>query len=558
MSTPPSTAESKTARAAAPRPPGGRRRIGGTVQFVRDTALEAQRTKLPQMAAALSYRTIFGLIPVLFISLIALKFFVSEDEMAGALGQALQFSGLSSITVEEVPPAALMGPFPENMPVPGAGGTEVEAAPVRAHLDQWITDLVQRVGMINFRAISIVGLLALIYAAIAMLVEIERCFNQVYRVPIGRSWARRIAQYWTLLTLGTIFLAATFYIGQKFTTWIVASATQSGWNTVGGEQQTALLAAAGYLSTVAISTVLFLLAYTIVPNTRVRLVPALGGALVAAILWETGKWGFTQYLTFSAGYARLYGSIALIPLFLLWVYVTWIVVLFGLSVSYFLQHGRKQSRAEARDLSVPQPAIIDPGAILAVMLILARRFEKDGRPVRAAAVASELSLQPPLIIQMFERLLESGFVHQVISPSQPEANAPVTESTAFVLARPPQQIDAESVLNLAENLVCPLSESVLPVAACMRRARHDAVRGRSLASFLDDDESETPLQILTPTTTSVSTPVTPAFPTPPPPRRAAVLDDLPLAAALRSSAQNRPGEDGPKDPPVKPPAPRTP
>jgi membrane protein len=515
--------------------------IGGTVAFVRDTALEAQRTKLPQMAAALSYRTIFGLIPVLFISLIALKFFVTEDEIAGALGRALQFSGLSSITVEELPAEALMGPFPEHMPLPGAGGSEVEPpAPVRAHLDKWITDLVQRVGMINFRAISIIGLFALIYAALAMLVEIERCFNQVYRVPIGRSWPRRVTQYWTLLTLGTIFLAATFYIGQRFTAWIVASAAQGGWAGFGGDQQAAVLAGVGYLSTVAISTVLFLLAYTIVPNTRVRLLPALGGAVVAAILWESGKWGFTQYLTFSAGYARLYGSIALIPLFLLWVYVTWVVVLFGLSVSYYLQHGRHRTLARSREIdsAAPAPAIIDPGAILALMLILAARFEKDGRPVRAAVIAGELSLEKSLTIQMLDRLLEAGFVHRVLTADQPAVSGPITENTSFALARPPQQIDAESVLNLAETLVCPLSTSVQPVAQCMRKARHDAVRGRTLASFLDAGEVEY-LSPLGPASAPATSPLAPP---------GQVLTDLPPFPLAVAAAADRPRREPPADP----------
>jgi membrane protein len=447
------------------------------------------------------------------------------------------------------------------MPIPWAGGAEAQPPPpVRAHLDKWITDLVQRVGAINFRAISIIGLLALIYAAIAMLVEIERSFNQVYRVPIGRSWPRRIAQYWTLLTLGTIFLAATFYIGQKFTAWIIASAANGGWGSLGGggEQQTALLAAAGYFSTVAISTVLFLLAYTIVPNTRVKLLPALGGALVAALLWETGKWGFTQYLTFSAGYARLYGSIALIPLFLLWVYVTWIVVLFGLSVSYYLQHGRRRTQAASRDLVV-QPAIIDPGAIVAVMLILARRFEKDGRPVRTSSIAGELQLEPALVIQMLERLLASGFVHQVISARQPQIDAPVTEASAFALARPPGQIDAESVLNLAESLVCPLSKSVLPVAQCMRRARHEAVRGRTLASFLDEDDS-VPLQILTPSgAITIAAPSAPAAaPVGAPAQRSTSLNHLPLAAAVRGSAPTRGSDESAAPAPAAPTKPSTP
>src|SRR5262249_6220086 len=160
-------------------------------------------------------------------------------------------------------------------------------------------------------------------------------FNQIYRVPLGRSWARRIVNYWSLLTLGALGLGTSFVM----TEWISRKIAYITENVVHGESSTILLGLVGYLLTVTVSTVMFLLVYTVVPNTRVKVGPALSGAAVAAVVWEASKWAFTQYLKFSTGYAKLYGSIALIPLFLLWVYVTWCIVLFGLNVAYYLQHG---------------------------------------------------------------------------------------------------------------------------------------------------------------------------------------------------------------------------
>jgi membrane protein len=234
------------------------------------------------------------------------------------------------------------------------------------------------------------------------------------------------------------------------------------------------------------------LAYITVPNARVRLLPALGGAVVAAALWEIGKWGFTQYLSFSAGYARLYGSIALIPLFLLWVYITWVIVLFGLSVSYYLQHGRRLARQQRQQAALStlefdgEPAIVDPGAILALTVALARRFESGGRPAELGVLAADLSLSRVLTALFLERLVQAGMVHRVEPPEAPTGAG--AAQGLFVLARPPEQIDAQSVLNLAEGLVCPLGNPLLPVTQCLRRARHEAVRGRSLAWFLDQGE----------------------------------------------------------------------
>ena len=85
------------------------------------------------------------------------------------------------------------------------------------------------------------------------------------------------------------------------------------------------------------SWVLLLLLLTLMPNTTVHLRPALIGSLVAAILWKFAKHGFKLYLTKAVSYSVLYGSLGLIPLFLFWMYLTWLIVLFGLELTYTLQ-----------------------------------------------------------------------------------------------------------------------------------------------------------------------------------------------------------------------------
>jgi membrane protein len=440
-----------------------------TVGLVKSVNAEAQRSRLPQMAAALAFRTIFGMIPVMVVALVALRFFTTDEDIAAALNNALRFTGLSQI---EVAPAE-MGPFPEDYylahPQTAAGAAAV-TTPTDAEatrLDQWIRSLVQRVSSINFKAVSLVGLAALLYAAIAMLVEIERAFNQVYRVPIGRSWARRVTQYWTLLTLGSIGLAATFYVGQRFTAWL-GSVTRFGAQD--NERQVSIVLL-GYLTTVAISTSMLLLAYTVVPNTRVKLRPALAGALLAALLWEAGKLGFTQYLHFSRGYARLYGSIALIPLFMLWVYVTWLIVLVGLQFAYYLQHGRQKTVAQPSEAL--GPAIVDPGSSLAVMGALARRFE-DGRPALPKDLAHELGLQEGIARQILSALAEAGHVLRV----------PQGERDAYSLARPPDRTSAVEVLAIGEALANPSGKAPEGIAESLRLARTELVRGKSLGQVM--------------------------------------------------------------------------
>jgi membrane protein len=433
--------------------------------MVMSAAEGAQRSRLPQMAAALSYRTIFGLIPVIAVALIALKAFTTKEDMTRAINEAMQYTGLASIAVEE---QELVGPpLPVESGDPSAHAREAK----QERLDDWIGDLVNRVMSLDMRAITIIGLGALIYAALSMLVEVERAFNQIYRVPIGRSWVRRITHYWTLLTLMPLGLFATFAVGQRVSVWLSDPANLGGL----AKGQVLIVGAAGYLSTVGISMLLFLLAYTVVPNTRVKFVPALIGALLAAILWEAGKWGFTQYVRYSAGYSRLYGSIALIPLFLLWVYVTWCVVLVGLNVAYYLQVGR-HGKAEAADC--PPPSFVDPASILTLMATMARRFH-EGQPVDPPMLASKLALHEPIVVQMLERLARAGMILRVEHEERPGY---------FALARPPEGIDAEHVLRIGEELsgqVRPGPEELGAFGEAMRQSRRELVHNRTLASILE-------------------------------------------------------------------------
>jgi membrane protein len=432
-------------------------RHAATVNLFRNSAAEAQKSRLPQMAAALAYRTVFGLIPVFVVSLVAIRvFFASNDKLADLVTQLLNYSGLSSISVQEQGP-----PAPDA--AAGAGGAVGSAG--NAHLDQWIKELVEKVGGINFAAVGWVSLAALLYAAISMLVEIERAFNQVYRVPAGRSWVRRVTQYWTLLTLGTLGLACTFVVGEKFTTWLHATAV---WN---GKSNTIFLGLAGYITTVSISTALFLLAYTVVPNTRVKIGPALAGAAVAACLWEGGKWGLSQYIRYSAGYSRLYGSLALVPLFLMWVYITWVIVLFGLNFAYYLQYGRHHTKAQPNEMLAP--VIIDPASTLALMAAMARRFE-SGQASDPKTLAAEIGVQEPITRQMLERLSASGLILTVKTDEETGAR--------YSLARPPSRIDAAEVLRVGEELSGGVRPD--PVSQTMRQARFERVNGRTLESFL--------------------------------------------------------------------------
>jgi membrane protein len=476
-----------------------------TVDAVRSAAQDIYKSPLPQMAAALAFRTIFSLIPVLVVALIVYRAFTTEDQVKKAVANLLDYSGISKIAVPETPPPPPPSPPSSGPPAPADtpaaeasppdaaadGASQDVSAGVRvgrgvpanpkdaksAKLDEWIEDLVQRAKSIPLATIGWIGVATLIYAALGMLVEVERAFNQIYRAPVGRSWTRRLVEYWALLTLGSVALLATFVVGEQF-----KSRVAEVFENLGFSGMTVLLGATGFVATVAISTLLLLFAYLTVPNTRVRFRPALVGAFIAAVLWETGKWGFTQYLTYSASYARLYGSLALIPLFLLWVYVTWLIVLLGLQVSYLLQTPRSVAEEELR--TPIEPIIVDPAAVLAVLAVVARRF-RSGEPADACEAAERTGLREALAHEMLGTLADAGLLHRVEKGK---------EEGYFALAKPPEDIQAADVLRLGQGLTGSIPAEHEAIVRRVHDAAQEAVKGKSLAQLMTEPPPTTPAQ----------------------------------------------------------------
>ena len=474
---------------------GGRRwqellaRVGlgpdhGTVNLLTIVVRQGRRAQIPRMAAALAYRTIFGLIPVLVISLVVLAAFSKPEDVTVGVQKILKYAGLTQIVIDEdklAGPMALPIEEPEAPMAPLAGVPADHRAARAAKLDQWIEGMVLRVRDIRLDAVGTVSLVMLIYAAISMMVEIEKAFNHIFLAPIGRAWTRRVPLYWTLLTLGSLCLAGSFLMQEAVQHFLDSAFAADG--PVLLKRVAALVGTYGV--TVGISTLLLLVAYTTVPNTRVKMMPALGGAITAAVLWEGAKWGFSEYVRYSTGTARLYGLIALLPLFLLWVYLTWIIVLAGLQMTVVLQtYGLVKGRATSFSLLASlglvddRPGsrlngIVDPAAILPVMICVGERFG-SGKPTDHALVATQTGVDERIVSEMLERLAGAGLLLRVAGEQE----------GMFTLARPPEAILATDVLGVGEKLSVIDRARAPGVMETLARTRAEAFAGRSLADML--------------------------------------------------------------------------
>lgn len=408
-------------------------------EVIRDGVRGLLRSQLPRMAAAMAYRTIFSLIPVLVVSAVVMGSFMSEDELREQVNELLNYVGLTQIAVEPAPGEELgvVEPQENGQAATERNGEAAGAAtaggedPATGRLAYWINTLVDRVTGLSFQAIGFVGLLVLIYAAISLLIELEGAFDQIYRATRSRSWVRRITTYWTALTLGVVFLLASFSVGKAVAEFVTsigrANEEATGWFSRGLVM---------FAVNVVISTSLLLLAYMAVPNTRVRVRPALLGACLAGVLWELGKLAFTQYVEHAVGrMEQLYGVLALLPLFLLWVYITWIIVLFGLQVSYAMQSfGSRRFRTEGLE-----SVLVDPGLIVNIGLLASERFGA-GRTLTVERAARETGLPEATVREFVDAMVR----HSVLRQTESEDGV-----AAYVPARPPERIRVLELLEIA-------------------------------------------------------------------------------------------------------------
>lgn len=176
--------------------------------------------------------------------------------------------------------------------------------------------------------LTIFGLGAFLLTALLLLANIEQSFNDIWGASKGRSMASRLTVYWALVSLGPLLMGASLTISTYLLSMTVLA----------GEEFSGHLRSVGVLVLpIVLETLAFLLLYLVMPNVRVSVVHALMGAFVAAVLFECTKRGFALYILNFSNYEVVYGALSTLPIFLIWIYLSWVVALVGAEVVAVLQ-----------------------------------------------------------------------------------------------------------------------------------------------------------------------------------------------------------------------------
>ncbi len=235
-----------------------------------------------ETAASLSYTSLLSLVPLM----------------------AVVFAGFSSFSVFEKLFAKVQRFVFENF-VPSS--SEV--------IQQYLHEFVGKASQL-----TLVGLISLFVIALMLMWQIDRSLNQIWAVKRSKNILRIFLIYWATLTLGPLLIGISLMITSYITSLPVLS---NAAELVG--LKTEILA----IIPVLLTLLAFTLIYLIIPNTRVNLYHALVGGLTATVLFELSKIGFAFYISNNETYRSLYGALATLPIFLVWIYISWLVTLLG-------------------------------------------------------------------------------------------------------------------------------------------------------------------------------------------------------------------------------------
>ncbi len=270
--------------------------------------------------------------------------------------------------------------------------------------------IVSFVDNIEVGVLGVVGLALLIYSVIALMQKIEWAFNAIWRVGTGRSMARRISDYLTVLFVGplAIFLSTSatsmvrhspIFTKLEGTSFIAPFVPLMGW-----------------LVPWLVLTIGFMFLYIFIPNTRVRAYPAFIGGLFAALIWKFMGFAFAVFVANATGYVAIYAAFATLILFMIWVYVGWLVVLIGCNIAFYVQNPKFIKKT--RTSFILSPRLIQAYGLGCIYYIGSAHHEQGAPEYTTEDLADKLNAPVIAIEKILETLKKCNLVLSAEGRSQ--------------------------------------------------------------------------------------------------------------------------------------------
>jgi membrane protein len=258
---------------------------------------------------------------------------------------------------------------------------------------------------INGGFITGIGLIILFWSVMKVLGNIESSFNNIWQIKKSRMVARKFTDYISLLIVAPLFLiiASSFNVSQL-------------------ESISSSIPFLHYLDSVLKIMVtglsytliwfVFTLIYIVIPNTKVRIIPALIAGIIAGTMFQLLQWGYVNFQSLLSGYGAIYGTFAALPLFMMWMELSWLIVLLGAEISFAYQNAvHYEQEAEGVQVSMKQRRVL----VLLVAQKIILNFTEGLPPLNAADIAGRLGVPVRIVRDLIYDLLNARIIIETLN-----------------------------------------------------------------------------------------------------------------------------------------------
>lgn len=324
---------------------------------------DIQRGEITMRAMGLVYTTLLSLVPLLALAFSLLKAFGVNNALRPVLHRFL--------------------------------------APLGAQADEIIDKVVGFVENVQVGLLGALGVVMLMYSVISLVQKVEDGCNYIWQVRKARSLGRRFTEYLSVLIVGPIVIVAASSLTASLSRNMVVDYI------AGIEPFSASL----YFASLVLPYVLYSLGFTFLfaymPNTSVRMLPALGGGVFAGVLWQTASMGFALFASNAGNVNAVYSSFAILILLLIWLYVSWLIMLTGCRVAFLLQHTEQLTRK-------PYPPRLGAAdrerTALLMMSVIGYNFMQGDAPWEVDRLARHLRAAPDHVYAIVDQLVDADML----------------------------------------------------------------------------------------------------------------------------------------------------
>ena len=361
------------------------------------------RNRGPVRAASLAYTTLLALVPILAVVVSISSSFLKKD------GQK-PIDLLIQRLITTVAPQLGLSP----------NGDAAEADRQRQEVVAKIMGFVEN---IQSGTLGITAAIALIFVGISLLATIEGTFNDMWGITRGRAWSDRVIQYWATISLGPIFIVSGFAL----TTGSQFAGSRAWLDHIPVLHSTVL-----YVLPFLVWCIALTLLYFLMPNTKVTWKAALVGGAIGGSLLQMNNLFNVIYMSRVISYSKIYGSLGALPIFLVGLYFSWMIVLFGAQISYAFQNrGAYLQEKQADSVNHRCREFV----ALRLMTYIAQQFQRGHQPASRLEMSEAVGVPSQLACQVLGPLVSAKLLVEVAG-----------DETRYTPARPLGSITVEDVL----------------------------------------------------------------------------------------------------------------